>query len=298
MAGRVRAAGRGGWRVRAGRHARQPVGARRGAACARRRGSRSADRPRPLEGRLQRRGALLDRVRGRGDGRRRASASPPTPSGRLRGDALRDGARRAGDGVFAVVATGGDDQLRHRRRHRLDRRRRAERGVWLHIDGAYGVAALCAPSVAAGFAGVERADSFIVDPHKWLFAPFDAARCSTATRGWPAPRTRSRPSTSTSSTDAADWNPSDYAMPPDPPGPRAAVLVLARDARHGGLPDGDRAARSRLARRIADEITARDGRRLRARAGAVGGGVPPDGWTPAAVRRLVGPAAARSSSRS
>lgn len=50
----------------------------------------------------------------------------------------------------------------------------AERtGVWMHVDGAYGGAALAAPSVRGRFAGIERADSFIVDPHKWMFAPFD-----------------------------------------------------------------------------------------------------------------------------
>jgi glutamate/tyrosine decarboxylase-like PLP-dependent enzyme len=51
----------------------------------------------------------------------------------------------------------------------------AERlGTWFHVDGAYGGAALAAPSVRGRFEGVERADSFIVDPHKWLFAPFDS----------------------------------------------------------------------------------------------------------------------------
>jgi glutamate/tyrosine decarboxylase-like PLP-dependent enzyme len=49
----------------------------------------------------------------------------------------------------------------------------AQAGVWLHIDGAYGGAALAAPSVRHLFAGIERADSFIVDPHKWLSAPYD-----------------------------------------------------------------------------------------------------------------------------
>jgi glutamate/tyrosine decarboxylase-like PLP-dependent enzyme len=49
----------------------------------------------------------------------------------------------------------------------------AEFGVWVHVDGAYGGAALAAPSARARFVGIERADSFIVDPHKWLFAPFD-----------------------------------------------------------------------------------------------------------------------------
>ncbi|MDO5661490.1 MAG: aminotransferase class V-fold PLP-dependent enzyme [Brachybacterium sp.] len=45
--------------------------------------------------------------------------------------------------------------------------------VWVHVDGAYGGAALAAPSTRDRFAGIERADSFIVDPHKWLFAPYD-----------------------------------------------------------------------------------------------------------------------------
>ena len=49
-----------------------------------------------------------------------------------------------------------------------------ENGWWFHVDGAYGGAAVIAPSVRHLFAGIERADSFIVDPHKWLFAPFDA----------------------------------------------------------------------------------------------------------------------------
>ncbi len=49
----------------------------------------------------------------------------------------------------------------------------ADHDVWMHVDGAYGGAALLAPSVRDRFAGIERADSFIVDPHKWLFAPYD-----------------------------------------------------------------------------------------------------------------------------
>jgi glutamate/tyrosine decarboxylase-like PLP-dependent enzyme len=50
----------------------------------------------------------------------------------------------------------------------------AELGTWMHVDGAYGGAALAAPSVRHLFDGIEAADSFIVDPHKWLFAPFDS----------------------------------------------------------------------------------------------------------------------------
>ena len=50
-----------------------------------------------------------------------------------------------------------------------------EHQMWFHVDGAYGGAGLFAPSVRDSYAGIEHADSFIVDPHKWLFSPFDCA---------------------------------------------------------------------------------------------------------------------------
>jgi aromatic-L-amino-acid decarboxylase len=50
-----------------------------------------------------------------------------------------------------------------------------EHDLWFHVDGAYGGAGLFAPSVRPRYDGIEHADSFIVDPHKWLFAPFDCA---------------------------------------------------------------------------------------------------------------------------
>ena len=50
-----------------------------------------------------------------------------------------------------------------------------EYGLWFHVDGAYGGAGLFAPSIRSRYDGIEHADSFIVDPHKWLFAPFDCA---------------------------------------------------------------------------------------------------------------------------
>ncbi len=49
----------------------------------------------------------------------------------------------------------------------------ASEGMWLHVDGAYGgPAALCAQGAAA-LRGLERADSLVLDPHKWLFSPYD-----------------------------------------------------------------------------------------------------------------------------
>jgi aromatic-L-amino-acid decarboxylase len=44
-------------------------------------------------------------------------------------------------------------------------------GVWLHVDGAYGLPAAAAPSAADRFKGLERADSLSVDAHKWLYLP-------------------------------------------------------------------------------------------------------------------------------
>ena len=90
----------------------------------------------------------------------------------------------------------------------------AERlGVWFHVDGAYGGAGLAAPSVRARYTGIERADSYIVDPHKWLFAPFDC--CALLYRD-PAEAKRAH----TQHAEYLDvlhgdgdteWNPSDYA---------------------------------------------------------------------------------------
>jgi L-2,4-diaminobutyrate decarboxylase len=51
----------------------------------------------------------------------------------------------------------------------------AARDLWLHVDGAYGGAALLSPRTRSLLDGIERADSFIVDPHKMLYSTFDCA---------------------------------------------------------------------------------------------------------------------------
>jgi len=98
--------------------------------------------------------------------------------GRLTGDALRraiDGLGADADRVFAVVATAGTTNAGLVDDLAAGADAAAELGAWFHVDGAYGLAALAAPSARPRFAGIERADSFVVDPHKWLFAPFDCA---------------------------------------------------------------------------------------------------------------------------
>ncbi|MBU6317629.1 MAG: aminotransferase class V-fold PLP-dependent enzyme, partial [Acidobacteria bacterium] len=89
----------------------------------------------------------------------------------------------------------------------------AQLGVWFHVDGAYGGAGLAAPSVRARYTGIERADSYIVDPHKWLFAPFDC--CALLYRD-PAEAKRAHTQHAEyldvlHTDDDAEWNPSDYA---------------------------------------------------------------------------------------
>jgi aromatic-L-amino-acid decarboxylase len=50
-----------------------------------------------------------------------------------------------------------------------------ERTLWMHVDAAYGGGALLARSARPRFAGIERSDSLVIDPHKWLYAPLDCA---------------------------------------------------------------------------------------------------------------------------
>jgi aromatic-L-amino-acid/L-tryptophan decarboxylase len=49
-----------------------------------------------------------------------------------------------------------------------------EQNVWLHVDGAYGALAACAPEAPPELQNLRRADSVAVDPHKWLYSPLEA----------------------------------------------------------------------------------------------------------------------------
>jgi aromatic-L-amino-acid decarboxylase len=98
-----------------------------------------------------------------------------TPDHRLTAAAVQAGLDAAGDlsDVAAVVCTSGttnagiiDDLAGVGSIAR-------QRGWWFHVDGAYGGSGIFAPSLKAKYAGLEQADSFILDPHKWLFTPFD-----------------------------------------------------------------------------------------------------------------------------
>jgi aromatic-L-amino-acid decarboxylase len=51
----------------------------------------------------------------------------------------------------------------------------AAAGTWLHVDGAYAGTAMVCPEHRWAFAGVERADSLVVNPHKWMLTPMDCS---------------------------------------------------------------------------------------------------------------------------
>jgi L-2,4-diaminobutyrate decarboxylase len=137
------------------------------------------------------------------------------PGRKLTGEALRPVLDAHGDRVFAVAATAGSTNLGLVDDLSSVASACQDAGVWMHVDAAYGGAAMAAPSARWRFDGVESADSLIVDPHKWLFAPFDC--CALLYRNPELARKAHRQHASylDSDTDLAgpdDWDPSDYAI--------------------------------------------------------------------------------------
>ena len=129
--------------------------------------------------------------------------------GQLTGPALRKVLQRHPD-VFAVVASAGTTNAGVVDDLAAVADVCEEFGVWLHVDGAYGGAGLAAPSVRSLYAGIERADSFIVDPHKWLFAPYDC--CALIYRQPELARVaHAQHATYLDAIDREVWNPWDFA---------------------------------------------------------------------------------------
>jgi L-2,4-diaminobutyrate decarboxylase len=141
---------------------------------------------------------------------------PGDERGRMLGSAVRaavdDLPERIRDGIFAVAVTAGTTNLGVVDDIRGVGDVARQHGWWLHVDGAYGGAGLAAPSVRHLFDGVQRADSFIVDPHKWLFAPYDS--CALLYRD---PRQGRAAHTQHAGyldpvAVTGEWNPSDFAI--------------------------------------------------------------------------------------
>ena len=138
----------------------------------------------------------------------------PTVDHRLTASALRAALAADPDSVIAIAATAGTTNLGI-----VDDLAglsvvAAERNLWLHVDGAYGLAALLS-SERDKFAGIEHADSFIVDPHKWLFAPLDC--CALLYKDPEKARATHTQEAGYldvvhSGSPADEWNPADYAI--------------------------------------------------------------------------------------
>jgi aromatic-L-amino-acid decarboxylase len=182
-----------------------------------------------------------------------------TDDHRLTGAALRAAIQDDGDpeSLAAVVATAGttnagivDDLAGIATVAR-------EHNMWFHVDGAYGGAGLFAPSVRQAYDGIEHCDSFVVDPHKWLFAPYDCA--ALLYRDPAIARSVHRQDASYLDVihdDPEQWNPTDYAYHLTR---RARGLALWFSLAVHGVSAYTEAIEAAigLARRAAEEIRAR-----------------------------------------
>ncbi len=131
---------------------------------------------------------------------------------RLRGPAVEAAIDRWGDRVAGVVATAGTTNLGVVDDLASIGEVCRRREVFLHVDAAYGGAALAVPEMRRLFTGIELADSVVIDPHKWLFAPFDC--CALL---WRDPAHARRVHTQHASyleflSTGGQWNPSDFAI--------------------------------------------------------------------------------------
>ena len=96
--------------------------------------------------------------------------------GRLTADALRRAVsedREAGLDPFCAVATAGTTSTGAVDPLRELHAACEEHGLWLHVDGAYGAPAVLTEPGAALLDGLGLADSLAIDPHKWLFQPYE-----------------------------------------------------------------------------------------------------------------------------
>ena len=182
-----------------------------------------------------------------GLGRSRVITVPSDDQGRMRADAFP---AIKGPTIVCLQAgnvnTGSFDPFNEI----IDRVRASGHPTWLHVDGAFGIWARVAPKRAYLTAGVERADSWATDGHKWLNMPYD---CGMAI-------VRNRDALRKTMSFKADYLPAEAANPSDytPEGSRRARGVDAwaalRTLGRSGL--ADLVERNcRLAKRFADGFT-------------------------------------------
>jgi glutamate/tyrosine decarboxylase-like PLP-dependent enzyme len=143
-------------------------------------------------------------------------AVPADERGKLTADAMRamvaslspDDRSR----VFAVVATAGTTNVGVVDDLVAAAEAATELDAWFHVDAAYGGAALAVRRTRGLFIGIERADSFVVDPHKWLFAPYDCAALVYRNPALGRIAHTQHAEYLDALHDDDEWNPSDYAV--------------------------------------------------------------------------------------
>ena len=89
----------------------------------------------------------------------------------------------------------------------------ATEGLWLHVDAAYGGAAAIVPEMRSVLDGCDRADSLVVNPHKWLFTPVDCSVLLIRHPEWLRAATSLSPHYLTTAEDGAAINLMDYGYP-------------------------------------------------------------------------------------
>lgn len=183
---------------------------------------------------------------------------PGADAGVLSGEAVLAALEEHHERVFAVVATAGSTNFGIVDDIAGIAALKTSFDFWLHIDGAYGLAAMLAPDARAHFTGVEHADSVIVDPHKWLFAPYDV--CALLYR---YPEVARRAHTQRAEyldtlTDSDDWSPSDYSIQLTRR-PRGLPLWFSLATYGAGAYRAAIAHSLELAQKIAEEIRQRPG---------------------------------------
>jgi len=127
-----------------------------------------------------RRHVTVDRaLRFLGLGRSALRAVESDAQGRMRTDALRE-ALAAGGGPTIVCAQAGEVNTGAFDDLAAAADLASAAGAWLHVDGAFGLWAAASPSLRHLVRGVERADSWATDAHKWLNVPYDSGLAFTA----------------------------------------------------------------------------------------------------------------------
>ena len=117
--------------------------------------------------------SVLGALRYLGIGSQEVTRVPADEQGRMRTDALEDALAQSGDATIVCAQAGNVNSGAFDRFEPIAAATRRH-GAWLHVDGAFGLWAAASPSLRAHAAGVEGADSWATDAHKWLNVPYDS----------------------------------------------------------------------------------------------------------------------------